>query len=487
MPFLFRPDHTRVLHRQTTDRDAANVGTGSPKAANPMRIGSNVNPFDSGAAARALNGGDGVSTIDRIGSTQPHREARVVDVRPVSEPGETAPNGAHQDGSGNTENSRSAAPSTSPDDPHAPGPGEPTGLDPAGNTEGEGAEEMHSDDPHAEVEGSDEDQRIVSQEGEGEAGPESGEPSADEGGNAPPIQYLGIPEEEIPEHQKDFAFISAVDPNTRLETVEDVFDSYERLIDYKGRLKSQNQNLQAELARVKQVQDGTVEELRTKLNLYEEQLGEQDLVSVLKQKHMPDKFQGLSEDDLTDPDQQREFYRAEAEAKVKAEQELAERDAKLQKRRQREDERAQEIKDNAKKATEYLAEIDHERLGVPEDVLMEGGLARDIIQQASPGEDQNVFHVAHALLTEHGEAMKPVVDLLIAGLSKKIHEAMDEQRASRMKRIKRRTKKTSSSSTPPPSRAKQPPAYSPKVGEASGPDAWDNAIATSRREQSARQ
>jgi hypothetical protein len=474
MSFLFRPFHERSLRYQTQDRQVsgASIGTGSPRASDPARIGSSLNPFNEGAAARALDAmsgnGEPSSTVNRIGSSEPHRKAEVVDVRPPAPGQEPAPNGARQDGSGNTDDSRSAAPSTSADDPNAPGVGEPSGLDPSGNA-GEG---LGAKDGPQEV-GED---GVSLQEDLNNEGPDSGDEEADEGGNTPHIQYLGVDEEEIPEHQRHYAFISAEDPNTRLETVEDVFNAYENLIGYKKRLKSQNKNLQSEMARLKQVSDGTMEELRTKINLYESELGEKDLAEMAAKKHMPEKFQGLSEEDINDPDELREFYRAEAKAKVKAEQEIEKREAKLKAKRKKEEDRAEEIADNASMASDYLEGIDHERLGVPEEAIMEGGIADEVIKSATVGEDETIFHVAHGLLTEHGESMKPVVELLIDGLSAKIHEAMDQQRATRLERIKKKKSKKSPSSTPPPSSGKQPPAYSSKVGEASGADAWNNAI-----------
>lgn len=225
----------------------------------------------------------------------------------------------------------------------------------------------------------------------------SGEGSPDEeAAEGPAFQYHGT-EPESEEHE-DYAYISGVDPDQRYETVEDLVHSHEELLQHTDRQQDQVQRLQEKVTDLQATKEGELEEAKAKLSLYEEQLGEDQIVDALAERHMPEEFQGLTREDVP-ADQEEEFLRARWEAEKQAEEQLEEAQAAKEEAEETARERRQRLKSRADEAADFLESVGYEDLGVD---AKDEPYVKEAVADLTPDgmeEEKNVFDIAYDIYT----------------------------------------------------------------------------------------
>lgn len=300
---------------------------------------------------------------------------------------------------------------------------------------------------------------------EGEDAPEgrsdeSGEASPDES-QGPVVQYHGT--EPDGDEYEDYAFISGVDPDQRYETVEDMVNGHEELIQHSHRQRDQIESLQEKVTDLQATKEGEVEEMRAKLSVYEDQLGEDQIVDALAERHMPEEYQGLSREDVSSENEE-EYLRAKWEAERKAEEELEEAQAAREEAESKAIERQERYQERVDNATEWLQSVDHERLGVdPKDEEY----VREAIADLTPDEMQdeaNVFDLAHMIRTAPAlmpdeanigpEKADAISEMLVDAVGAKAREQKRQAMQSRSDKIKK-AQSRSGSRAPDPEPAKQ--------------------------------
>lgn len=356
---------------------------------------------------------------------------------------------------------------TTAEDPRAepaddsPAPSEPEGTPDAGNEADTTAQEPTSgeetpteeipedgdvDDSTEEVEASREDTDAPS---------EDAEPEEDE--LQVPFQYHGTEPDD--EEHEDYVFISGVDPDQRYETVEDFVNSHEELLEHQSRQHEQIERLQSTLAEERASKEGDRAEMETKLSLYEETLGEDQIVEVMAERHMPEKFQGLNKEDVP-ADQQEEYIRARTKAEIQAEQELEEAEEARTQAQETAQERQERVQARIDEATERLEQVDHERLGLGEEEA-EKYAAQALAEMSPEGSDKNAFDVAHQVYAlnellpdsvQFGESDAELAfDLLIDAVGAKAQQLKQQEMESRASKIRKKQQPRSQSrATPEP-------------------------------------
>jgi hypothetical protein len=287
-----------------------------------------------------------------------------------------------------------------------------------------------------------------------------------------PFKYHGTEPED--EEHEDFVFISETDPDQRYETVEDLVHGVENQIEHINRQHQQIDSLQEQLANARAEQEGEVAEMRAKLNLYEDKLGTDQVTEALAERHMPEKFQGLSEEDVP-ADQQKEFLRAQWEAERQAEQELEEAESKREAAQQKAEERQERIQGAIQEANQFLEGVDHERLGLGQDEAER--YATEALSELTPEDAEvNHFDLAHQLLVmptvlpdevDFGEKeARLAAEGLIDTVAAKAKELKREEMQSRTDKIKRKQSRgRSRADNPEPAKqgsARREPGQDPK-------------------------
>jgi hypothetical protein len=265
-----------------------------------------------------------------------------------------------------------------------------------------------------------------------------------------PFKYHGTEPEE--EKYEDYVFISEVDPDQRYEDVESFVNAHENLLQHSERKHEQVQSLQEQLADARAEQEGEVAEMRAKLNLYEEKLGTDQVTEALAERHMPEKFQGLSEEDVP-ADQQKEFLRAKWEAERKAEGELEEAEEKRTRAQEQAQKRQKRVQERIQQANEFLEGVDHERLGLGQEEAER--YATEALSELTPEDAEvNHFDLAHQMLVMP-ELLPDEVDFgereaqlaaegLIDAVGAKAKELKREEMQSRTDKIQRKQSRSRS-------------------------------------------
>lgn len=233
-----------------------------------------------------------------------------------------------------------------------------------------------------------------------------------------PFQYHGT--EPDGEEYEDFVFISEVDPDQRYEDVEDLVNGVENQIQHIDRQHNQIQTLQSQLAEARAEQEGEVAEMRAKLSIYEDELGEDQIVEALADRHMPDKFQGLSKEEVP-ADEQEEYIRARTKAEIQAEDELEEAEAARTEAQEEAKSRQERVQGAIEEANDFLERLDHEDLGLEQEEA-ERYAAEALSQMAPEDTEMNHLDLAHRvlvmpeLLPEAADFSKEEAQLVADGL-----------------------------------------------------------------------
>ena len=297
---------------------------------------------------------------------------------------------------------------------------------------------------------------------ESDATGEEAEGESPEAPDGPVVQYHGTEPEDG--DYEDYAFISGVDPDQRYETVEDMVNGHEELIQHSHRQRDQIGTLQEKMADLQAAREGEVEEMRTKLSIYEEQLGEDEILGAIAQRHMPEEFQGLSREDV-EADREEEFLRAKWKAEEDAKEELEKIESAREEAQSSARERQEEYRQRAEDAQEWLETVDHDRLGVSQS---DEEYVREAIGELTPEEMQgqaNVFDLAHQIRTipalmpdEAGlgaEKANAISEMLIEAVGAKARERKRDAMKSRSEKITKKAQSRSGSRAPDPEPAQQ--------------------------------
>lgn len=276
-----------------------------------------------------------------------------------------------------------------------------------------------------------------------------GEPE-EEAGLDVPFKYHGT--EPGGEEYEDYVFISEVDPDQRYEDVEDLVNGVENQIQHIDRQHNQIQTLQSQLAEARAGQEGEVAEMRAKLSIYEDELGEDRIVEALADRHMPDKFQGLSKEEVP-ADEQEEYIRARTKAEIQAEDELEEAEAARTEAQEEAKSRQERVQGAIEEANDFLERLDHEDLGLEQEEA-ERYAAEALSQMAPEDTEMNHLDLAHRVLVMpellpdaadfSKEEARLVADGLVEAVGAKARELKRQEMQSRTSKI--RTKQSRSRS-----------------------------------------
>lgn len=335
---------------------------------------------------------------------------------------------------------REGAPSRGPEaDSTAERPTE--GDDPPENGEVDGQPSSEEDSPSEDA--------GTEAEGDAEDPPAEGADDPSEESDQPPFQYHGTEPED--EEHEDYVFISEVDPDQRYETVEDLVNGVENHIENSQRNYERAERFQERLTEVQSKMEGEVAELKAENALFRERLGDDDLVDMLADKHMPEKFQGLRRDEVADAERE-EYLEARGAAKKAARDELEEMEQVREERQEQARERRENLNERVEEATEFLESVDVETLGLG-DAENGEAIAAEAVNRLTNGDpgDENArtpFDLAHTLYWlpdvlpdevdfGHEEAERAARMLAENAVRDEARRVREEKRQSRADKIRR--------------------------------------------------
>lgn len=363
-----------------------------------------------------------------------------------AEPATSASGPSTQEGAptrGSDADSTTAEPT---DGDEAPQNGEVTG---AARENGEAQAEREDTGTDAPQDASEEDPagEPAPEEG-GEAEPTGEDPSEDGAQEERPFQYHGTEPED--EEYEDFVFISEVDPDQRYETVEDLVNGVENHIEHVNRQNQRVERLQSRLTEVQSEMEGEVAELKAENALYRDRLGDEELVDMIAENHMPEKFQGLREDEVSEAERE-EYLEARGAAKQKAREDLQEMEETREERQERARERRENIESRVEEATEFLDRIDTEALGL-DDAENGEAIAAEAVSRLTNGDPEDggmtpmdlahtIYYLPDMLPEEinfsHEDAETAAELVAINAVRDEARRIREERRSSRADKIRR--------------------------------------------------
>lgn len=366
----------------------------------------------------------------------------------------------HSDGDTTPKDSAEPAPSDADSSNQQEAPSDESEADTTADGPAEGDEAPDATDADGEVEAEAD-----------EAGAES-EDTADAEGEEPEDgdelpgdrvwQYHGTEPED--EEYEDYAYISGYDPDQRYQSEEDLVNAHENLLQLKDQQHQQLETLQEQLKNARAEKEGETEELRAKVNLFEEQFEDEELIDMMADRYMPEKFQGLSEDDIAE-ENLKEFYRARAKAETEAEQEWEKVQSRKEEAADNARDREERLRDRTSDAEEFLeSEVD-------EILDIEGENSQQYIEEAvsrltPDGEEASnpidlVYKaVVSSVVTPDSnvgfdsEESERIARLAAKGLAAEAEQIRQEEIQKRSERVKKKSRSaTRGSSGPTPEKA----------------------------------
>lgn len=343
-------------------------------------------------------------------------------------------------------------------DPSAEQPGEDSSAATTG-------EETETAEPAAE-DGSEPDGDAESEAAEAGEGPEMDE-AGEEAELEKPFQYIGPDEEELDDEVGDYVFVSEVDPSQRYETVDDLVAGYENLLEHRNRVSRERDQLQERTQNLQTDLEKQTKELEAEVSAFREAVGDEALKDVLKDQHMPDEFQGLSEEDITDHDRLREYIRAEQEAENQAEQEIERMNERVNQEVEQTEEFRERFRNRTEEADAFVDSIGHEDLGLQSQQEAET-IVPEVVSEMEEEMGVNpvdlIFNVKAGVYedfvpsvpSEDGEGEEPLVsadeadraaELMVDGLRQRVQEKKQEKYESRTSRVQTSRKQKTAAST----------------------------------------
>jgi len=375
--------------------------------------------------------------------------------------------GAASDGTQDTgpDESQESAEATTSGEPEREEDPEEEGRQSTSSDESSEQAEADQQDPSSDGEGNEPNQEATTSDEEqspdGEGTPEEGDqPEGRE--QEKPFHYNGLSEEEAENFDGDpdeYVFISGVDDGeTAYKEVPDMVEGFEKLQQHRQRLEQENSDYKSRMAEMKAEKEKTVEELRAKVNVFQDAYGD-NLAEVLAERHMPEEFQGKTEEDFEDVDTLTDFKAARQRAIEKAEDEVEDMQSEAEeagdeaKQRQ---EALEKARDEAVSWVDDIREDPEERFDLPEDdidVLLPEVFndMSEVVEDEETGEKQKVtplFRAQRLKALGHDKEAELIIDL--------IGERMKSLKDQRRKEIEDNTKQKRTYRTPDPEPAEEP-------------------------------